>query len=749
MTECLSNAELERYHARDMAAASIDRVRIHLEQCTTCAHRNRALVDAHGDMVADLQGLTISSADTRTDDGSRIGTATPLPWTLPGYDIVRELKRGGQGVVYQAVQQATKSKVAIKVLLDGIHASKSARRRFEREIEIVAQLKHPNIVAIFDSGVSPDGLPYYVMEYIRGVPLTDWVRGHKPPLEDALGIFSTVCQAVNFAHRRGVIHRDLKPSNIMVDTAGRPKVLDFGLARRMAGPIETIVSVTQAVIGTLPYMSPEQTRGNPDEIDIRTDVYALGVILYELLTGHYPYPVAGQMAEVLRHITSTPPTPPSRQWTRDSGVQRGTIRRLRSGGCPIDDEVQTIVLKALAKEPDRRYQSAGEFARDVSHYLAGEAIEAKRDSGWYRLRCSVRRHRARYFMAACLTLLMAAAGVAGMHSIQTRRVEEVITNGMSDLATSRFDRGLARIEQALIADPDHARAQFAKAWGLRLLYLWRRPYGDRTDIPEARALCESAARTRRRPGVLNLLGTLCYLDDDTEAAVVAFEEALALDPDYFFAASNLAKAKALGRDLAGARAAVARGLEAAACLAEEEPINHADGIWLTLGTLELAGGDPEALATLQRAVELDPEDHRNRLMLARALLNESFLDPAAALEHAKAAELLNLRAVNDPRIDRVLALAYLAGERYEDAAHHAEKAREGGDVPAINLLIRAICFAHLQEMIAAREALHHAQDDAPRFDAGLLVNAEKEVLWIDGEDDYTALLDRARRAVGE
>jgi serine/threonine protein kinase len=342
------------------------------------------------------------------------GAGKPPPDSFTGYTIVREIHRGGQGVVYEAVQKSTKRKVALKVLLEGPYASKSAKRRFEREIELVAQLKHPNIISIFHSGETADGRPFYVMDYVRGQPLHHYVREKKLPLEDALKLFATVCDGVQFAHQRGVIHRDLKPSNIVVDVDGNAKILDFGLAKWLAAPVDTAVTLTQKVVGTLPYMSPEQTRGNPDEIDTRTDVYALGVILYELLTGHYPYPVAGQMADVLKHIAKTPPTPPSHAWSGDSGVTERLAKRLRPGQCPIDDEVQTIVLRALAKERDRRYQSAGELARDVDHYLANEPIEAKRDSGWYVLKKAVARRRWQVISAAAVMLL--AVGSYGLWS---------------------------------------------------------------------------------------------------------------------------------------------------------------------------------------------------------------------------------------------------------------------------------------------------------------------------------------------
>ncbi|HEY3242326.1 MAG TPA: serine/threonine-protein kinase [Phycisphaerae bacterium] len=338
-----------------------------------------------------------------TEDLIVVPGAVPL-LTIPGYEILRELHRGGQGIVYQAVQKSTKRKVAVKLLLEGPFASASTKRRFEREVDLVAQLKHPNIITIFDSGMTADGRLFFAMDYVRGVPLRDYVRDNKLTLEQTLKLFGQVCEAVQYAHQKGVIHRDLKPSNILVDSDGAPKVLDFGLAKQMAAPVDTVMSMTGHVLGTLPYMSPEQARGNPDHIDTRTDVYALGVILYELLTGHYPYPVVGVVDEVLRHIKDTPPTPPSRAWHSDSGVGGRSARKLRPGQCPIDEEVQTIVLKALSKERERRYQSAGDLARDVARYLNDEPIEARRASALYLIRALMRRHRSRVFGALAIVL---------------------------------------------------------------------------------------------------------------------------------------------------------------------------------------------------------------------------------------------------------------------------------------------------------------------------------------------------------
>jgi len=426
------------------------------------------------------------------DETNRAGNSRP-PRALPhidGYDFARELHRGGQGVVYQALEKATKRKVAIKVLLEGPYASDQARKRFEREIELAASLKHPNIVPVFHSGLTADGRQFCVMDYVRGVPLHEYVRDQKLGMEAALRLFSKVCDAVNYAHQKGVIHRDLKPSNILVDADGSPKVLDFGLAKQIGGPEQTLVSMTGQVVGTLPYMSPEQVRGNPDEIDIRTDVYSLGVVLYEMLTGRYPYPVVGQIAEVLRHITATEPTPPGRAWDAESGVSGGRrtergrstvaawLRRLPAGNpgvSPIDDEVQTIVLRALTKERQRRYQSAAELAADIDRYLKDEPIEAKKDSTLYVLGKQLKRYRVPVVVAIAFVLTL-LAGLAGT-VWQARRANERAADatraeGLARAATEE-QRRLAESEAAARrrADAKTAEAEAARERVERSAYL--------------------------------------------------------------------------------------------------------------------------------------------------------------------------------------------------------------------------------------------------------------------------------------
>ncbi len=314
------------------------------------------------------------------------------PDHFPGYRLVRRVGHGGQGVVYEAIQEHTNRRVAIKALVGEVSAP--ARRRFEREIALIAQLRHPNIIAIFHSGVAA-GPQFYVMDYVDGLPLHRYARQHALSLERVVELIAVVCDAVQCAHAQGIVHRDLKPSNILVDEAGQPRVLDFGLAKEISAAAEPL-SLTRDVLGTLPYMSPEQARGSPDAIDQRSDVYALGVVLYELLTGGFPYPVRGTVCEVLRQIQELPPTPLAITWASGGGIARATRHDVRAGHCPLDRDIETIVLKCLAKEPPDRYQNAGAVAEDLRRYLAGEPIRARRTllmaQAWSRVRRGVRRH---------------------------------------------------------------------------------------------------------------------------------------------------------------------------------------------------------------------------------------------------------------------------------------------------------------------------------------------------------------------
>ncbi|MFN0132905.1 MAG: tetratricopeptide repeat protein [Phycisphaerales bacterium] len=345
---------------------------------------------------------------------------------IPGYSDLAEIARGGQGIVFSATQRSTRRKVAIKVLLNGDLASGPARRRFEREIDLVARLRHPNIVSVYDSGTTHDGRSFLVMEYVDGSALGDHGFSgatSRPHVREIVAAFAKVCDAVGFAHQRGVIHRDLKPRNIRIDASGEPRVLDFGLAKAVGErDHRATLSVTGQFMGSLPWASPEQAAGDPNAVDVRSDVYSLGVILYQWLTGAMPYDVGTTLADALRAITSAAPLSPAR--LKDA----------------IDDDLATIVLMCLAKEPERRYQSAAELALDCRRYLAGEPIAARRDSAWYSLKKTAHRHRLVTIASVAVVLAALAALVVSQQALARATLASARATDQAALAEAASHR---------------------------------------------------------------------------------------------------------------------------------------------------------------------------------------------------------------------------------------------------------------------------------------------------------------------
>lgn len=329
--------------------------------------------------------------------------ATPAAGTpaIAGYRVTRRLGHGGQGTVWQAIHEPSRRKVAIKLIRADALSDPRARARFEQEYETLRQLSHPNIVSVLERGELPGGELWHTTEYISGHPLHEFVHeldrsaldgraGHESrrafPLREVLGLFVRICDAVQAAHAVGVIHRDLKPTNVLVDERGEPHLLDFGLARPAVRASPDAVTLTQEFLGSPTWASPEQVEARPALIDVRTDVYAIGIMLYHCLTGRFPYDVSGPLAQVFDQIR------------RADRVRPGAHATF------IDRELDAVILKAIARERDQRYASARDLADELRRYLAGRPVLARGDSQWYRSVKFLRRHWA---AAAAATAVVA------------------------------------------------------------------------------------------------------------------------------------------------------------------------------------------------------------------------------------------------------------------------------------------------------------------------------------------------------
>src|SRR4051812_34460558 len=328
------------------------------------------------------------------------GAVAPPP-EIPRYRILRLLGAGGMGAVYQAEQQQPQRTVALKVIKPGI-VTAELLRRFGHETEVLGRLQHPGIAQIYEAGTvqTPEGAQaYFAMELVRGpagaraASLVEFAQQNKLSARQRLELLAKVADAVHYAHQKAIIHRDLKPANILVDDTGQPKILDFGVARATDGDVKSVTVQTDVgqIIGTLPYMSPEQAGGDPAQLDTRSDVYSLGVIGYELLAGRLPHELKTLMIhEAVRVIREDQPS-------RLSAINK-TFR----------GDIETIIAKALAKEKERRYQSAGELAADARRFLADEPINARPASARYQMTKFARRNKALAIAVAAMLLVLIA-----------------------------------------------------------------------------------------------------------------------------------------------------------------------------------------------------------------------------------------------------------------------------------------------------------------------------------------------------
>ena len=448
MHSCLSQELINRYKEGKCTANEYLRIKTHLSECQTCRSRVESTTQDNVNQETVPNPNEALTKSTSSDTVSMYDSDVPSgrgQFVFENYRILEELPRGGQAVVYGAIHIPTNTKVAIKVLLPSLLASKRARYYFEREAEVIAALDHPNIVRIRDSGII-HGQYFFVMEYVDGQPLDRYAQAERLSFRERVRLFNKVCAAVTYAHQQGIIHRDLKFANILMDKRGEPRILDFGLAKAVGlselAAKDTMPTMPGHWAGSLSNMSPEQASGKPEMVDMRTDVYALGAILYYLLANRYPYDVTGSTLEVLQNIQKAEPVRP-----------RTFIRR-------FDSDIEAILLTALAKKREQRYQSAADFKGDIDNWLQGRPIRVRSVSTIYLLRKIIVRHRYVSAVAALLLVIILSFAYVSfdlyLSAERARRESETIAQQWSS-------------EGARLVDYSHqlmplAFAKFLQAW---------------------------------------------------------------------------------------------------------------------------------------------------------------------------------------------------------------------------------------------------------------------------------------------
>lgn len=408
--------------------------------------------------------LRPTKASTTRAADKRKPAKPPLPKAIGKYRILKELGQGGMGSVYLAEQEQPRRKVALKVIRAGL-VNEQLLRRFDAEAQLLGRLSHPGIGLIYEAGTAiteAGETPYFAMEYIDGVTLIQHVKDNKLGTRARLELFSRVCDAVQHAHAKGIIHRDLKPANIMVDRTGQPKILDFGVARATDSDVQTATQQTDVgqLIGTVPYMSPEQVTADPGDLDTRSDVYALGVIMYELLAGKLPYDLRKKMLhDAVRIIREDEPT------------RLSAINKVFRG------DVETIVQKSLEKGKERRYQSANDLAADIRRYLSDEPIQARPPSTKYQLQKFAKRNKALVagaagvFVALVIGLIasttfmvraMAAERLAEANFVEAETQRQLAQENLTEAQTqrARAESSLAEVErQRALAEANFIEAE--------------------------------------------------------------------------------------------------------------------------------------------------------------------------------------------------------------------------------------------------------------------------------------------------
>jgi serine/threonine protein kinase/tetratricopeptide (TPR) repeat protein len=637
----------------------------------------------------------------------------PLPFKEFGpYRIKQALGEGGMGVVYLAQREDLGNEVAIKILRDA-WVSPARRERFNAEQRTLAQLNHPSIARLYDADTSPDGTPFFVMEYVQGIPLTEFCKTQKCSIPERLRLFRAVCEAVLYAHQHAVLHRDLKPSNILVKGDGSIRLLDFGIAKHLENLGELVdQTITGLRMMTPAYAAPEQIRG--EQVGIQSDVYSLGVVLYELLAGRLPFDLAkrtpSQAEKVLTEQEAEKPSEVAGKAAATAETNHRGVMASRTAWSDLD----VLCLTAMHKDPQRRYQSVEALIRDVNHYLDGEPLEARADTWHYTLGKFVRRHW--QLVSAATVVFTLLLGLVIFYTVRLTRARNAAL--MQAARTQRIQRFMLNLFQG--GDPSAGPAD-----DLRVVTLLDR------GVQEARSLdAEPAVQAELYEtlgGIYQKLGKLEQADSLLESAL-AKREAL-YGPDSTETAKGLLALGSL-RD-AEARYGDAERLIRQALDRDKRqlPANDpavAKAMLALGGVLEDRGAYDQSIAILEQTVQLYSAPGSERVELADSLYELANAHFYAG--HYEKSEAINERALamykqiygeRHPRVAEILINLgaiqldtghYAAAEQYDRQALDIVQAWYGKDNPetATDLTILARSLVYQKRYAEASDLLQQS-----------------------------------------
>jgi len=788
VSECPSLSDFAAFHGGGLEGDRREQIRVHLESCESCRQAYEQFRDSPTVMSGDAT-LAATASDSggmgsqgSTSSAARMARHFPR---IEGYRIVGVLGQGGMGLVYRAVQMKLNRTVALKVLPAIVGtASPSAVARFRREATAAARLHHTHIVPIYDFGESRDAY-YYAMELVNGQPLSALIRTFaekqvstasvtrltevlwqsisSPGSGTALGgmdagaepsaalttsssgrgrpyylqvarWMADAADALHYAHQEGIIHRDIKPANLILSIDGRIMVADFGLAKSSE---EESVTLTGALLGTLRYVSPEQAMAKRMKVDHRTDIYSLGVTMYELLCFQPAYP-GDDDKEILGRIITKEPNAP---------------RKVHHG---VPPEMETICLKCIEKSPDARYATARALSEDLRRFLHDLPIAAKRPGLARRTFKFVRRRKAPVIAVTAVALvaltssLMIRADRASRIARQQEQaalVDRLCESGTNYVHYDKMDLAEQDFRRALKLDPGHEKTLLAWAWG-RLVHFQRHPdVVTRQGLEEVEELCNRAlaidprdiSALNYRSVVRKKLGRVAEAIDDAEVIVRQNSED-------FAARSNLGAYHALQGDLEQAFRWLNDAAEVARRTQAGRPEDRRD-VYRNLAAIEIHLGQGDPARHLADALT-EKIDSVSRILQARLALSQAGSDDAEAARRAvRRAELADEDAGGTSALaKRMLALAYLRAGESDEAVPLTLKAKDLGDMAAINYLIAANAYARSGNPIKAREYLVAAETDWPAELRAkpFLATYNEGVLWFESAEELEALKVQAQ-----